>query len=244
MSSVSAGSSSSADKAMPCDKAGPGSSPGKVVIDLISDDEDAGCASGRAVSRKRPRPALNVAQLRDYYVMEEGSGWLQEDEPLASSFEVRRELQAVYRQAVVPKANEEWTGAWTLTNIQKHLQDKKEKAAKVERNRAAKEKRAEAKAEQKRSIEEGKAAIEKLKQKEAELRAKEEELASVAPAECCLCLSAPSDVVLNPCGHRCVCSGCYERMPKERNVYFQGFRHDIVKCPICRARAKKIRVYG
>ena len=277
MSSGGASSSSPADKAMPRDQAGPGSSPGtkrKVVIDLISDsddglppaeeveppvpyhlqhlyysyvspptsdDEDAGCASGQAVSRKRPRPKLTPEQLRDYYSMEEGVD--DDDEPLVSLITVRRELQEVYREACVPKANEDWTSSWTLRDIELHKLDKRQDATRKERNRAAREKRAAAKAEEKREIAEGKAAIAKLKQKEAELKAKEAELASVAPTECCLCLSAPSDVVLNPCGHRCVCSGCYERMPKERD-YFQGSWCYTVQCPICRAQAKKIRVYG
>ena len=277
MSSGGASSSSPADKAMPCDQAGPGSKPSSkrevvVISDSedeyyrglpecsdnedagcafgraggtpeCSDDEDAGCASGQVVGGKRHRRLLTAAQLKDYYSMEEEREWALDDEPLSSYRDVCREQQKMYFEACVPKGNEGWSRTWTLRDIESHRLRKRQDAARLARNRAAREKRAAAKDEEKREIAEGKAAIEKLKQKEAELKAKEAELASLAPAECCLCLSAPSEVVLNPCGHRCVCSECYERMPKERR-YFQGYYHDTVKCPICRVLAKKIKVYG
>ena len=280
MSSGSASSTSPADKAMPCDQAGPGSSPGrKREVVVISDsedeyyrglpecsddedagrapkyqniyaamaagiqrDEDAGCASGRAVGGKRYRPRLTAKQLADYYSMEE-MGWAFDNEPLSSYRDVRRVQQKMYAEACVPRGNEGWSSTWTLSDIGRHNRQRVQHETRVARNKAAREKRAAAKEAEQREIAEGKAAIEKLKQTEAELKAKEEELASMAPAECTVCLSAPSDVVLNPCGHRCLCSGCYEGMPRECKA-FQGSYHYTVKCPICRAQAKRIKVYG
>ena len=36
--------------------------------------------------------------------------------------------------------------------------------------------------------------------------------------ECSICMSMPADVILAPCGHRCICSGCL---------------HKLDTCPVC-----------
>lgn len=41
--------------------------------------------------------------------------------------------------------------------------------------------------------------------------------------ECCICLSEPKSVVINPCGHYYMCKGCSA---------------SVTKCPICRVQIK------
>jgi len=46
---------------------------------------------------------------------------------------------------------------------------------------------------------------------------------SLSGGECAVCMDAPNTHVLVPCGHKCVCAGCSERI-RERG-----------HCPMCRA---------
>jgi hypothetical protein len=46
-----------------------------------------------------------------------------------------------------------------------------------------------------------------------------------AEDQCVLCLDAPKDHVIIPCGHQCVCEACAEKLKKARNPL----------CPFCRA---------
>jgi hypothetical protein len=43
--------------------------------------------------------------------------------------------------------------------------------------------------------------------------------------QCVLCLDAPKDHIIAPCGHQCVCGACAEKLKKAR--------HPL--CPFCRA---------
>ena len=46
-----------------------------------------------------------------------------------------------------------------------------------------------------------------------------------AEDQCVLCLDAPKDHIIIPCGHQCVCEACAEKLKKARNPL----------CPFCRA---------
>jgi hypothetical protein len=46
-----------------------------------------------------------------------------------------------------------------------------------------------------------------------------------AEDQCVLCLDAPKDHIIVPCGHQCVCEACAEKLKKARNPL----------CPFCRA---------
>jgi hypothetical protein len=43
-------------------------------------------------------------------------------------------------------------------------------------------------------------------------------------SECVMCLDAPKDHIITPCGHQCVCGACAEKLKRVRNP----------ACPICR----------
>jgi len=50
---------------------------------------------------------------------------------------------------------------------------------------------------------------------------------------CVVCLDAPRSHVLTPCGHRCICEGCVNSLPRPR------------RCPVCRADIKApLRTFG
>ena len=52
--------------------------------------------------------------------------------------------------------------------------------------------------------------------------------------ECIVCMENPKEVMLEPCGHVCICATCADtmRLPGGR-----------VKCPVCRIRAETRTVY-
>lgn len=41
--------------------------------------------------------------------------------------------------------------------------------------------------------------------------------------ECCICMDWPTDRIIQPCGHKCVCQGCAHTLQTTSNL-----------CPICR----------
>ena len=47
---------------------------------------------------------------------------------------------------------------------------------------------------------------------------------------CVLCLDAPKDHIIIPCGHRCVCGACAEKLTKARSAL----------CPFCRTPIKVV----
>jgi len=48
---------------------------------------------------------------------------------------------------------------------------------------------------------------------------------------CCICMDAPRNTVMYPCGHQILCKDCGDRFKKEA-------RHQV--CPICRNRVRDI----
>ena len=55
---------------------------------------------------------------------------------------------------------------------------------------------------------------------------------TATPSECCLCLDAPSTYTFVPCGHMCVCQGCYAHAVTMLST-----------CPFCRKGKTLMRVY-
>lgn len=49
--------------------------------------------------------------------------------------------------------------------------------------------------------------------------------------ECCICMEWPSDRVIQPCGHNCVCQGCADMLQNTTKL-----------CPICRVTITEILV--
>ena len=49
---------------------------------------------------------------------------------------------------------------------------------------------------------------------------------------CCICQDSPKSVLLLPCRHLCVCSGCSDRP-------------ELLRCPVCREEIEeKMAVYA
>ena len=48
--------------------------------------------------------------------------------------------------------------------------------------------------------------------------------------ECTICMSEPSNVIIMPCGHMCVCQSCGEELKKSK--------HNM--CPVCRGAIQSL----
>lgn len=78
--------------------------------------------------------------------------------------------------------------------------------------------------------EELKGAIAALEQKRMPT-AKAEEMGT----QCLICYTNPSNVVLVPCNHLCICSECHDKQKADHNNGANAFgRPQAVQCPICR----------
>jgi hypothetical protein len=75
--------------------------------------------------------------------------------------------------------------------------------------------------------------VEMAYEERVELEILEEEAEALLTDEekCSVCIQRAKDVVLAPCGHKCVCSECLNRL--QSKVTPRAYRN---KCPICRAR--------
>jgi len=52
---------------------------------------------------------------------------------------------------------------------------------------------------------------------------------------CVVCQEEPNVIIMMPCRHKCLCTGCFE------NLKTQHHRRKKVPCPICRAQCDKER---
>lgn len=48
--------------------------------------------------------------------------------------------------------------------------------------------------------------------------------------ECVICLSGNPNILIVPCGHKCICASCSREIYKEKNE----------KCPVCRRPIKGV----
>jgi hypothetical protein len=64
----------------------------------------------------------------------------------------------------------------------------------------------------------------RMQQVQAELGSGSSTPQSNEDSQCVLCLDAPKDHIIAPCGHQCVCGACAEKLKKAR--------HPL--CPFCR----------
>ena len=65
---------------------------------------------------------------------------------------------------------------------------------------------------------------------ELEIQEDEDEALLHDDEKCSVCIQHARNVVLAPCGHKCICTGCLERL--QSTATSRAYRS---KCPMCRA---------
>ena len=54
---------------------------------------------------------------------------------------------------------------------------------------------------------------------------------------CQICMTHPSNIILVPCNHLCICQECFKKL-KDGNIARRGLHNSkTIECPICRRQA-------